>query len=622
MKKYILTFFAVSTLILNIGCEDFLDKPQLDIIEDNDKFWRNESDFRMYSVEFYSWFLSGYNSGYTTNYAPLRGYTFSDDVCSGEGKQENFISSVPAKLGVASIPGKLLEQTWLRQYSGERWNFGWVRKANVMLQRVENYKGNLSEAAYKHWSAVGRFFRAYAYFNLVVSFGDVPYFDKPIDETDQKYMFKDRDDRGFVMDKVYEDLQYAMANAYEKDNNSTQYVNRDLIAALTTRFMLFEGTWQKYHKLSDERAKKYLQLCTEAAEMIMKSGKYSCSKDFRSLFGSDNLAGHPEVIFYRHYATAKALHSIASYSNGDEGQNGVNLQLLKAFICTDGQPYQTSTVPNAKDFNLSVMAKTRDPRFEATFFNFPRFKATSMVYADKFISREGASYWAPDKIASRPAQFGGSLNENDAPIVRYAEVLLDWIEAKAELAESYGGTALTQEDIDKTINAIRNRPLDNTAKANGVEKTKPLQLSSLPDDPARDTDVSKILWEIRRERRMEFVYEHTRLLDIKRWKKLSYMDNNKYPDTMYGAWVNFPKDVPNFLSESYIGLLTVRNAEGKDIVYDGDNKDQMVGFYKIPNVEPRDAFDEEKAYLSPVGVQDMQQYSDYGFKLSQTKAWQ
>lgn len=100
------------------------------------------------------------------------------------------------------------------------------------------------------------------------------------------------------------------------------------------------------------------------------------------------------------------------------------------------------------------------------------------------------------------------------------------------------------------------------------------------------------------------------------------MDNNKYPDTMYGAWVNFPEDVPNYLAKSYIGLLTVRNAEGKDIVYDGNNKDQMVGFYKIPKVEPRDVFDEEKAYLSPVGVQDMQQYSDYGFKLSQTKAWQ
>lgn len=622
MKKYILTILSAAVLTLSTGCEDFLDKPQLDKVEDNSGFWRNESDFRMYSVEFYNWFLCGYNTSYSTNYTPLRGYAFSDDVCSGEGKQKNFLSSVPGKLGVAVKPDKLLEQSWHADYAGEKWNFGWVRKANIMLQRAEDYKNNLSDDAYKHWTAVARFFRAYAYFNLVVSFGDVPYFDKPVDETDLATMYKDRDDRGYVMDKVYDDLKYAIENAYEKDNGSTQYVNKHLIAALATRFMLFEGTWQKYHKLDGERAKKYLQFCVDAAEIIMNSGRYSCTKDFRSLFGSDNLAGHPEVIFYRHYATAKAVHSVASYSNGDEGQNGANLQLLKSFICIDGQPYQTSTVPGADDFNLAMMAKTRDPRFEATFFNFPRFKSLTMVYADKFISREGASYWAPDKIANRPAKFGGALNENDAPIIRYAEVLLDWIEAKAELAESYGGAAVMQSDLDKSINAIRNRPLDSEAEANGVVKTSPLQLTSLPEDPARDADVSKLLWEIRRERRMEFVYEHTRLLDIKRWGKISYMDNKKYPDTMYGAWVNFPVDVPSYLDKDHIGLLTVRNAAGEDIVYDGTNEEQMVGFYKISNVEARDTFDEAKAYLSPVGVQDIKQYTDYNFKLTQTKAWQ
>lgn len=622
MKKYILAIFSAAILVLNTGCEDFLDRPQLDKVEDNDGFWRNESDFRTFSVEFYNWFLCGYNTSYSTSYTPLRGYSFSDDVCSGEGQQENFTSTVPDKLGVAVAPDKLEDQEWYRQYNGEKWNFGWVRKANIMLQRTEEYKGNLSDAAYKHWTAVARFFRAYAYYNLVVSFGDVPYFDKPVDETDLATMYKDRDDRGYVMDKVYDDLKYAIENAYVKDNNSTQFVNKDLIAALATRFMLFEGTWQKYHKLSDERAKKYLQFSIDAAEIIMNTGKYSCTKDFRSIFGSADLAGHPEVIFYRHYATAKAVHSVASYSNGDEGQNGTNLQLLKSFICTDGQPYQTSTVANAKDFNLAVMAKTRDPRFEATFFNFPRFKSLSMVYADKFISREGASYWAPDKIANRPAQFGGALNENDAPIIRYAEVLLNWIEAKAELAASYGGAAVTQDDINKSINAIRNRPLDNEATANGVTKTDPMQLASLPEDPERDTDVSPLLWEIRRERRMEFVYEHTRLLDIKRWKKISYMNNKKYPDTMYGAWVNFPEDVPSYLDKEHEGLLTVRNAAGEDIVYDGTNADKMVGFYKISKVAARDTYDEEKAYVSPVGVQDMKQYSDYNYKLTQTKAWQ
>ena len=55
--------------------------------------------------------------------------------------------------------------------------------------------------------------------------------------------------------------------------------------------------------------------------------------------------------------------------------------------------------------------------------------------------------------------YGSNTNTNDAPVMRYAEVLLNWIEAKAELA-TLGGQAVTQNDIDKSINKIRSRPLD------------------------------------------------------------------------------------------------------------------------------------------------------------------
>lgn len=620
MKKYIIIILSAVAFVFS-GCDSFLDRPQLDKVEDNEgNFWRNEADFRTYSVEFYPWFLTGYNTSYSLNYAPLRGYNFSDDVGTGTGQQTNFLASVPSTLAVKVEPEKLLEQSWHEQFAGEKWNFGWVRKANVLIQRVEEYKGNLSGEAYLHWLSVGRFFRAYAYYNLVISFGDVPYFDAPVDETQPDIMYKDRDDRGYVMDKVMEDLDFAMTNAYEQDNSSTQYVNKYLIAAIASRIMLFEGTWQKYHGLSAEKAKTYLQFCMKASEVLMNTGKYSCTKDFRSLFGSDNLAGHPEVIFYRHYAAAMAMHCVASYSNGDEGQQrSPNLQLLKSFICNDGQPYELSSLATANDFNLAEMAITRDPRFEATFFDFPLLKSQTMVYADKFISREGASYW--NNVANRPSKFGGALNENDAPVVRYAEVLLNWIEAKAELAISYSGLAVIQDDIDLTINAIRDRPLDNVAIAKGVKKTAPLDIKALPDDPKRDADVSALLWEIRRERRMEFIFEHTRLLDIKRWKKIDYMSNTKYPDTMFGAWVNFPQDLPNYLTSENEGKLVVRKADGTEVTYNGSNAVDMVGFYKIKDVISRENFT-DRVYLSPVGTQEIQDYSNNGgYTLTQTIGW-
>ena len=106
-------------------------------------------------------------------------------------------------------------------------------------------------------------------------------------------------------------------------------------------------------------------------------------------------------------------------------------------------------------------------------------------------------------------------------------MVLNWIEAKQILAENYGGAAVSQGDLDKSINAIRSRPLDAEAAAKGVKQTAPLMLGALPNDPLKDADVSPLMWEIRRERRMEFVFEYARIQDIRRWKKLTYLNFEK-----------------------------------------------------------------------------------------------
>jgi hypothetical protein len=214
--------------------------------------------------------------------------------------------------------------------------------------------------------------------------------------------------------------------------------------------------------------------------------------------------------------------------------------------------------------------------------------------------------------------YGSSTNTNDAPVLRLAEVVLNWIEAKAELA-TMGGEAVTQSDIDASINAIRSRPLDATAIAKGIKKTAALSLASMPDDPDRDPDVSALLWEIRRERRMEFVFEHTRLMDIKRWKKINYMKNTD-PDNMLGLWTNFQTEFPEFLVASKKGKLKVRKDDGTVITYDGTNGAAMVGYYVPENVSNRDDFN-DRVYLAPVGNTQISEYLDKGYKLTQTPGW-
>jgi starch-binding outer membrane protein, SusD/RagB family len=611
MKKY-LYLFLLAAIIVFTGCEKFLDRSSLTTMQD-DSYWSNENNVRMFANGFYANYFVGYNSAWGVDYAPLRGYYFADDFASS-GKQSGFEVQAPSsRISTSETP------TMMITYAGPSWNFVWVRKSNLFLERIEGMKDkSLNADAYKHWSAVARFFRGYEYSRLVSVFGDVPYFDKEIKPTEFDQMYKDRDNRTFVMDKVYDDFVYVMENMKLADINA-QYLNRYMAASFISRFMLFEGTWQKYHLNNQEKAKKYLALAESAAAFVMNSGRYNfTSSDFRSLFGSADLSSNKEVIMWRKYDAALGItHHIASYSNITESQSPApNLKLAKAFLCNDGRPYKLTTVVDGDKLDLTNMVATRDSRFEATFWDKPRSQSTTLLYAAKFIDRVGPTFAG----GSYPAQYGSNTNTNAAPVIRLAEVVLNWIEAKAELA-TMGTGSVTQADLDASINAIRNRPLASAAVAKGVKKTAPLTLANLFDDPDRDADVPALIWEIRRERRMEFVFEHSRLLDIKRWKKISYMRNTD-PDNLLGLWINFPVEFPAFLVTSKRNILKVRKLDGTVVTYNstGTNGADMVGFYVPENVSNRDAFT-DRVYLAPIGTNQIAEYADKGYVLTQTPGW-
>lgn len=610
MKKNILLSSLLFVALLITGCSDVLDRPQLNDMND-DTYWRNETDLRLFSNGFYVNYFVGYNNTWGVAYAPLRGYYFSDDF-SNTNVQSNFEASAPSSRGSTSeTPDMLI------QYAGPNWNFAWVRKSNLFIDRIENIaKPLLSDETYKHWMGVARFFKGFEYHRLVSVFGDVPYYEATFEPDDHAQMYKDRTPRGEVMDRVYDDLKYAYENVRLNDGDNV--LNKYIVAGFISRIMLFEGTWQKYHKNDNARAQKYLQFAVEAGDFVINSGKYDITTDFRSLFGSQDLKGNKEMLMYRHYDAAQNVtHHVASYSNGYESQiPAPNLSLAKSFICTDGQPYKLSSVEFADSLNLRNMVKTRDPRFEATFQDVPKVQSATLLYASKFIDRTGPSFWNSGNI---PPMYGNNTNTNDAPVMRYSEVLLNWIEAKAELA-TMGGAAVAQADIDKSINKIRNRPLDAVAIAKGVQKTAPMSLTLLPDDPDRDTDVPALIWEIRRERRMEFVFEYSRLLDIKRWKKIRYMSATDYPDNLSGLWINIKEELPSQLVREKEGLLRVKKADGTIVTYNGANGDEMVGYYMIEKGTDRQAFD-DKVYLAPIGRAQIDQYKDKGYTLTQTPGW-
>ena len=478
-------------------------------------------------------------------------------------------------------------------------------------------KGILKEEAFEHWTGIGRFFRAMEYADLVSRFGDVPYYDYEVDVLNKDDLYKPRTPRNEVMNAVYDDLKYALENVRTSDGD--QYVNRYVVAGFTSRIALQEGSWQKYYYNNNEQARKFFELAIEAGDLIINSGRYDIVTEFRTLFTSNSLAGNRDVIFYRHYDPAvNILHAVATNNNLSESiAFGPTTDLIKSFIAVDGNAWQNSTEPNADDFTLANMIKTRDPRFEATFYDKPTNKnRASYWYINKFLPRSVAA--AVEAGQAPPAEFTSSKNEIDYPVFRYAEALLNWVEAKAEL-----GTA-TQVDIDKSINKIRNPPVEAEAVAKGVKKTAPMELDNLPNDPERDPSVNQLLWEIRRERRMEFAFEYGRYQDLRRWGKLGYMDTEQNKDLLSGGWVNFQAQMPGELTPAKVGQISVVTANGTIVTYTGSNAAQMRGFYRSPTTNGRLPFlnvPNVNPYLTPVGRVQMDDYRSKGYELKQTEGW-
>lgn len=593
-NKYLFLFFLLG--IVSTGCKKFLDRAPLSEVTD-ETAWTSEDNVRLYANSLYTSFFPGYGEGFGTGGAAMMGFQFSDDIFA-MGNQGNFTRAVPSS-GI--------------------WSYSTMRSINIMLDRIENrVSGMLTEEAKNHWTGIGRFFRAMEYSDLVTTFGDVPYYDHVPSDIDLDDLYKPRTPRNEVMDAVYDDLKFALANIRISDGD--QFVNRYVAAGFASRIALYEGTWQKYYYNNNERARKFLELAVEAADIVISSGKYDIVTDFRTLFASNSLAGNKDVVLYRHYDAATGItHSVASYNNLSESLAfGPSTDLIKSFICVDGKPWQHSAETDAGDFSLSKMITTRDSRLEASFYEKPTPKnRASFWYTVKFIPRSVITSVAAGNAP--PNEFTSSKNETDYPVLRYAEVLLNWIEAKEELA-TIGGGAVTQDDLERSVNKIRKRPLAEEAIAKGVQQTAPLEIGDLPDDPKRDPAVPALLWEIRRERRMEFAFEYSRIGDLRRWSKLAYMDTDQKKDLLSGGWVNFSAEVPDELKTG----VSVVDMAGNIIVYNGSNASAMKGFYRLTNTNGRLPFlnlPGVNPYLSPVGRVQIDEYTSKGYTLAQTEGW-
>jgi hypothetical protein len=491
MKKIFIYIFLAAVLI-SCKREDFLDRFPPDAINEN-TFFKNEVDLQLYLNRFY-------------DQLPVERFGLDDN-------SDDFVPGTPDVL----LAGQLIVPS-----TGGGWDWAQVRQVNYFLSQY--HKVNINMALKQKYAAEARFFRALFFWNKVVRFGDVPWFSKYLTETSPE-LYAPRNTHKEVMDSVLADLNFAETNAALSSESLFQgRITKDVVLALKSRICLWEGTFRKYHGLGDEQI--FLRASATASEVLVNSGTYDIyttgkpGVDYFNLFIQDELKGNKENILARRYINNVVTHNLTREIRNRPWNLSKNF--VRSFLCVDGLPTSLSPLYIGDD-SLEMEKIGRDSRMSQLIagrgfvlqnlangsqdvFTLPRIPYTQSGYGS-------FKYYSADLV-----QANQNLSTLDLFIFRYAEILLNYAEAKAELGEC------DQAVIDKTIKKTRSR----VGMPNMV-------IASLVKDPKSDfSSLPVLLDEIRRERRIELVGEGFRFRDLLRWKAGKAIEN---PETILGVKV-------------------------------------------------------------------------------------
>lgn len=478
MKHTIINALFLSAAIACISCEDMLDYQPKDRLSP-DTYFKTETDCELWTNNYYTVFPSA-EGIYSEPYDVIVRDVLADEI-SGVRKP---------------MP------------TDGNWNWEKLREMNFFLSRASQVE---DESVRLEYEGLTRFFRAYFYFEKVKRYGDVPWVDRPLG-SDEEELYKGRDSRESVMEKVMEDVDFAIANLPEVQN--VYRVTRWTARALKSRIALFEGTFRKYHGL--DGYEEFLQACVNASEPFL-TGPYSIytsgSTPYQDLFTSQN-AIETEIILARAYTSAISgmTHDVNGHLTGATmGRPGMTRNVVNMYLMRDGSRYTDQENYAIKTFVEEC--KNRDLRMAQTLRTpgYKRIGGSKELAPD--LSRSTTGYQLI-KYLTEEKYDANKASTNDMPLFRLAEVLLNYAEAKAEL-----GT-LKQADLDNTIRPLRARAGLPDLDMEEANANPDPYLSSPETGYANVTGDNKgVILEIRRERTLETPMEGLRYWDIMRWKE-------------------------------------------------------------------------------------------------------
>lgn len=525
MKKYIYILSSILALGLMAASCDLTEAPQAEA--GRAILFGDEAGLRNYTYSFYN-YLPDYDAAHKIN-------TMQDH-------------SAKMNIGV-------YEQGAYTTNTSTSWSWGSIRNVNYFIKY--NTDPNLSEEVRNNYTGIARLFRAYLYYDKLVTYGAVPWIDKPLDPTDEE-LYKGQDSRDVIITNIMKDLDYAAEHITETGfTPGANTVNKWTALALKSRICLFEGTFRKYHASGSTYGDKYLEGCTitanellqaaaDAAKKIMDDGPYKLHTGaaytaggrgaYRDLFTSDNPVSEEVMLALALNRDVSVLGEANWYYNSTS--YGPHLSMTRAFAKTylnaDGTIYNEKTASGSyKTFAQETTG--RDGRLCQTIrgADYTRLDATKTYVKtapDMSLSLTGYQY--TKYVMDDMGYDGARSNDNDVPLLRYAEVLLNYAEAKAEL-----GT-ITVDDWVNTIGALRRR----AGITGGDLDRLPTTVDTYLQQTFYPNVTNPVILEVRRERAIELILEGFRLNDLKRWACGSNWQNAPW-DGIYIPALDTPLDL-------------------------------------------------------------------------------
>lgn len=565
MKKHI-KLLTIGTLLLGglTGCNDFLDREPLDKVIP-EKYFASESDLAAYTINAYP--FETVTDAYGINFFGKDNDT--DNQASGDS---------PAFW----IPGQK------KVPSGEGdWDWKKIRACNYFfdntLPKFEAGTITGNQDNVKHYIGEMYVIRAYNYYKLLVSLGDLPIITTALPDVEETLVESSkRQPRNKVARFILDDLQKATELLLDNSPGKKNRISRNVAHLLRARVALFEATWEKYHKgtafvpggkgwpgnLADVSG---FNIDTEIAYFLdeaMKSskivgdyivGKLAENTDtpegmnaslasinpYYTMFCDENMEGYDEILMWKQFKEGLVTSNLQMELERNGGGSGWTRGMVNSFLMRNGLPIYAdgsgydrnwekkgvnSTLQN-RDSRIVIFTKkpgdanTEDEGDVNYYGNdgTPSYCSIRFIYGDKGSLATTGFIIKKGKHYSSHMANDHSAGTSGGIVFRAAEAMLIYMEASYEKNGRIDATA------DGYWKALRRR-----AKVD-EDYSKTITATQMSEEAKGDFGayshgqlIDATLYNIRRERRNELCAEALRWEDLKRWRACDQLISKPY----------------------------------------------------------------------------------------------